>query len=285
MLAHFDSMEVSDSGRAYRRVSMNDKSSSQKAVIALEIEERLAEEARTRRLAGLKQNESLRNELGNGGNNPSTSYLGNGSPLPFPNSFLRGESVKQAAEAFGINHQYVSDAKKIKRQAPELLEPIRDGLITIPRAKKVAALSIQVLIVSIGAELKLYQVVALRTERTKHMTFTPIPDRFLSFAEVAEMTGLREETVRNGECGTDELLRIKLSTKNTMFSFSAVQTWLLQQARKALVTREWQEDAVREYLTKIGKARRRGGKKIVKDAVQTIVNGGFEYESEIEEAR
>jgi hypothetical protein len=112
------------------------------------------------------------------------------------------------------------------------------------------------------------------------------PDRFLTFAEVAEMTGLRETTVRNSECGTDELIRIKLGKQEgtIRFSFNAVQAWMMRQARKALETRQWQEDAVREYLTRIGKARRRGGKKIVKDAVQTI-NGGFEYESEIEEDR
>ena len=108
------------------------------------------------------------------------------------------------------------------------------------------------------------------------------PDKFLTFAQLVEMTGLREETIRNGECGTDQLLRIELNTRNTVFSLNDVQEWMMSQARKALVTREWQEDAVREYLTRIGKARLRGGKKKVKDA-QTTINGGFEYESEIEE--
>jgi len=107
------------------------------------------------------------------------------------------------------------------------------------------------------------------------------PDRFLSLQEVAEITGLRESTICDGGCGTNELTPIKLG-RHTVFSFNAVEAWLLQQARKALVTRQWQEDAVREYLTRIGKARLRGGKKIVKDA-QTTINGGFEYESEIEE--
>jgi predicted DNA-binding transcriptional regulator AlpA len=108
------------------------------------------------------------------------------------------------------------------------------------------------------------------------------PDCFLSLQEVAEITGLRETTICNGECGTNELLRIKLGAR-VVFSENDVRAWMMQQARKALKTREWQENAVREYLTRIGKARLRGGKKIVKDAIQTIANGGFEYESEIEE--
>ncbi|HEU0175092.1 MAG TPA: hypothetical protein VFV58_12605 [Blastocatellia bacterium] len=115
----------------------------------------------------------------------------------------------------------------------------------------------------------------------------PQPDRFISFAEVAEMLGLRETTVRNGECGTDELIRIKLGKQEgtIRFSLNDVQAWMLRQARKALETHQWQEEAVREYLTKIGKARRSGGKKIVKEAIQTLINGGFEYESEPEEDR
>lgn len=121
---------------------MSKKTSSQKAIVALEIEERLAKEARARRLAGLKQNqraESLRNELCNGSETSSHNYLCNGESRPLHNSSIRNEAVIQAAQTVGTNPQYVRDAKKIRRQAPELLQPILDGLITIPQAKKIAS--------------------------------------------------------------------------------------------------------------------------------------------------
>jgi len=45
-------------------------------------------------------------------------------------------STEQAAEILQTNRQYVSDAKKLKENAPDLLEQVRTGEKTIPQAKK-----------------------------------------------------------------------------------------------------------------------------------------------------
>lgn len=122
---------------------MDEKTSSQKAVIALEVEERLAKEARARRLAGLKQNqggEALRNEFLNGDEMSSGNHFLNGDEAPLRSSVIRGQASIQAAVEVGTNRKYVDAAKKIKRQAPELLQFISDGLLTIPQAKKLAAM-------------------------------------------------------------------------------------------------------------------------------------------------
>jgi N6-adenosine-specific RNA methylase IME4/ParB-like chromosome segregation protein Spo0J len=47
-------------------------------------------------------------------------------------------SREQAAEMLGTNPQYVADAKRIKKDAPELLEKIRAGTVNIPEAKQIA---------------------------------------------------------------------------------------------------------------------------------------------------
>jgi hypothetical protein len=71
------------------------------------------------------------------------------------------------------------------------------------------------------------------------------PDRFLTFAEVAEMLGLSEEVVRNGECGTDELLRIKLGkqTRTIRFSFNNVQVWIEKRGAKDETTKNEDDQA------------------------------------------
>ena len=56
-------------------------------------------------------------------------------PEKFPER-NEGESREIAAKLTGTNSRYVSDAKLIKEQAPELVEDIRSGEITIQEAKK-----------------------------------------------------------------------------------------------------------------------------------------------------
>jgi predicted DNA-binding transcriptional regulator AlpA len=74
------------------------------------------------------------------------------------------------------------------------------------------------------------------------------PDRFLSFAEVAEMIGLNEGTLRNGECGTKDIPRIKLGSR-VVFSFNAVQRWMERKAREAEVKIERERLAVIDLLS------------------------------------
>jgi len=84
--------------------------SSQRAVIALEVLPMLEKEAEARMVAGVA---------------PDPTEL-----------FPQGESREQAAEMFQTNSNYVQAAKTIKEQAPDLLESVKVGKITIPQAKR-----------------------------------------------------------------------------------------------------------------------------------------------------
>jgi N6-adenosine-specific RNA methylase IME4 len=45
-------------------------------------------------------------------------------------------AAQQAAKAFDTNRQYISDAKRLRDQAPDLLDEVRQGNLTIPRARR-----------------------------------------------------------------------------------------------------------------------------------------------------
>jgi predicted DNA-binding transcriptional regulator AlpA len=94
------------------------------------------------------------------------------------------------------------------------------------------------------------------------------PDRFLNFKEVAEMIGLAVKTVRNGECGTREIPRIKLGGR-VLFSFNAVQRWMERKAREAEQAKLKSETAVIDLLTE-----KRRRQKTIEDTMKTIINGG-----------
>lgn len=53
-----------------------------------------------------------------------------------PYSEEKGKSSEIAAKAVGVNPRYVSDAKKIKEQAPEIFEQLKSGQLTLPEAKR-----------------------------------------------------------------------------------------------------------------------------------------------------
>ena len=87
---------------------------SQCAVVALDIERELADQAAKRRAATLKQ-----------------------STATDPQIFAeRGEAREQAAHLAGTNRQYVSDAKKVAAIRPDLIEKIRSGDVTLQEAKR-----------------------------------------------------------------------------------------------------------------------------------------------------
>jgi len=100
-------------------VSMNLRrrhlNSSQRAVCSLDALEMLEAEAKERKLATLKQGDIV----------PDTQLFAE-----------RGEAREQTAQLFNTNRQYVSDAKKLQQEAPDLLERVKTGEITIPQAKK-----------------------------------------------------------------------------------------------------------------------------------------------------
>jgi hypothetical protein len=95
--------------------------STQKAVLALEIEHQLGIEAR--------RNQSLC-----GG--ATRALLEN-----FPKALITPlHAAKEAAAAVGTNHHYVTDAKKVVKQAPELKEPMKQGALGMADAKLLAVL-------------------------------------------------------------------------------------------------------------------------------------------------
>jgi predicted DNA-binding transcriptional regulator AlpA len=93
-------------------------------------------------------------------------------------------------------------------------------------------------------------------------------DKFLNFQEVAQLIGLKTKTVRNGECGTREIPRIKLGGR-VLFSLNAVQRWMERKAREAEESKARQEIVVIDLLSE--KRRRLRG---VQDTLTTIINGG-----------
>ena len=96
---------------------------SQRAMIAVRIETELAKEA--------KQNMSL-----GGGDKKSEAAK---SPLEiFPNPIQPIHAAKEAAKVTGTNHHYVTDAKRVVNQAPELEPLVMDRVISLLDAKKLA---------------------------------------------------------------------------------------------------------------------------------------------------
>lgn len=116
-------------------------SSSQKAVVALEIEPLLAEEAKERqRLAGKEYGRGIDNEKGIRKVYtpetliPAKPVLGEKVTQIIAEPILK-EAREQAAKITGTNRQYVSDIKKIQKVAPEKIEQIKQGIKTIPQVK------------------------------------------------------------------------------------------------------------------------------------------------------
>ncbi len=91
--------------------------SSQRAVIALDVLPELERQAKERQIATLKQ----------------------GDTLPVPEQIPEradGEAREQAAALFRTNPHYVQDAKRMTTEAPDLLEQVRDGELSIPKARE-----------------------------------------------------------------------------------------------------------------------------------------------------
>jgi ParB-like chromosome segregation protein Spo0J len=89
--------------------------SSQKAMVAIEIEKYLAEEKKVGR--------------------PAKDAEKDGNI-----SVVSGESRAQAAAIVGTNSHYVTDAKRIAAKAPELKEAVLAGTLSIPNARDISCL-------------------------------------------------------------------------------------------------------------------------------------------------
>ena len=91
--------------------------SSQRAIVGLDMLPFLEAEARERMAQG-------------GGDKTAGSQI---FDYPMEN---RGRASDHAAQAAGTNRQYISDAKRIQKEAPELLDKIRSGEMKITEAKR-----------------------------------------------------------------------------------------------------------------------------------------------------
>lgn len=104
-------------------------SSSQKAALGLTMLPALEEEAAERKRAG----QARGGKTGGRGRNSSPEEI----PESYPDEEEdadTNEARTQAAELVGTNPRYISDAKKLQDEAPELLEQVRTGEKSIPKA-------------------------------------------------------------------------------------------------------------------------------------------------------
>lgn len=99
---------------------------SQRAMVALAIEDRLAEEAADRKSAAIGAANRTRNKP-----DPMVEIV---PPLDPPPE--REKAREQAGRLVGVSGRYVQDAKTVKERAPELAERVLAGSMTIPEAKK-----------------------------------------------------------------------------------------------------------------------------------------------------
>jgi site-specific DNA-methyltransferase (adenine-specific) len=97
--------------------------SSQKATVAMDVLPILEAEAKERQRAAGE-------EFGRG---KLTQLIE--EAIDEPRKKSSGEATQQAAQMVGTNRQYVNDAKRLRDEAPELLERVRSGELTIPQAK------------------------------------------------------------------------------------------------------------------------------------------------------
>jgi protein gp37/ParB-like chromosome segregation protein Spo0J len=118
---------------------------SQKAVAALEVEKVKAGFAKERQVEAIVRGNKSRHEEKEESPVPQIiGELGAGktasqkavAALEVEKKMRENESAKQAAKATGANHAYVSDAKKIEKEAPEMIPEIASGKKTIPQAKR-----------------------------------------------------------------------------------------------------------------------------------------------------
>lgn len=136
-------------------ISLNEKrrhlTSGQKAFVALEVERILAEEAKKRQGTRTDLESTFRKSFRNVDSREN-------------------ESREKAAQIIGTNQHYVTDAKKIEREAPELKEAVMAGTMTLPQAKH---------------QLKEREREARREENRKIIQSVPEPARIIEQAKFA----------------------------------------------------------------------------------------------------
>jgi hypothetical protein len=111
---------------------------SQKAVVALEIERMLAVEAEERRAELGRQAAILQHDVNGPEGCPNIGTTLGNKDSEMPSTAEETRAARQAADLVGVAHGYVSDMKRVERDAPELVPLVRAGVITVPDAKLLA---------------------------------------------------------------------------------------------------------------------------------------------------
>ncbi len=124
-------------------LSLNEKrrhlTASQRAMVALEVEKLRAERAKERRREALEARRDP--ETGKStSTSPKVGVTGQATEPASPRP--RQEAAREAAAIMKVSHSYVSDAKAVAAKAPELVESVKSGTMTLPEAKKLAALPV-----------------------------------------------------------------------------------------------------------------------------------------------
>lgn len=90
-------------------------------------------------------------------------------------------------------------------------------------------------------------------------------DSFLSYSELARLLGLGLSTVRNGQCGTSEIPRLRLGGR-VVFSLKAVEAWMSRRSVQA-------EAADKARILKIDQAtlRKKRRRREVSGAIDSIL--------------
>ena len=96
----------------------------------MDLEKQLAAEAKKRPCEAAKETNEKRHSL-------AFPKDGKSDP-PEPRTPIHAE--KEAARMLGVSHGYVADAKQIAKDAPEILDHVKQGRLNIPQAKKGTAL-------------------------------------------------------------------------------------------------------------------------------------------------
>jgi hypothetical protein len=160
---------------------------SQLAIVGLELADHRAKEAERSKAEKLKTSASKRSR-------DAFGKLGSGSSLipQLVGGLGRNtESARQAAKALGVNHDYVSRAKRIARVAPELLNWVKSGKLGLKDATVLAKLpALQREQVLLDVEIAQNVKKAIEKVRTNSLVSdpnSPPKDRWCSTVELERL--------------------------------------------------------------------------------------------------
>ena len=148
-----------------QNVKRRDLSATQRATIGFESLPLLENEAKARQhAAGVRGNEGGR------GNKKTLQ-----EKVPGGNG---GQARTHAAKAVGVNDRYISDVKKIVTKAPELLEKMKSGEVTISEAQQQLGLKQTVATLTMQIELGVPARLAKRAQKESKAEFAVLGFHF-----------------------------------------------------------------------------------------------------------